>query len=142
MADRSFRRFQAWQSCHSLTIHTYQATSLWPAHERFGLIAQARRAAVSAELNIAEGAAKRGPAEFARFLDISQGSLNELECLFEVARDVGCLDAPAWRRLESRRHVAARAVVRLYQAMRRAAGEKGRPLSSAAAIGRSTAADR
>lgn len=119
MPDRSYRRFQAWQACHAFTMQVYQATAAWPPQERFGLVSQVRRAAVSAEVNIAEGSAKRGRAEFARFLDISQGSLSELECLLEVARDVKCLDHASWHEMEASRRTAARAVAVLYQALRR-----------------------
>ncbi len=52
------------------------------------MIAQARRAAFSAAANIAEGAAKRGPREFRRFLDISVGSLAELSYILRLAKEL------------------------------------------------------
>ena len=67
-------RLKAWNACHDLVLEIYRKTSGWPVRERYGLTAQARRAAYSAAANIAEGSAKRGGAEFRRFLDISLGS--------------------------------------------------------------------
>src|SRR5687768_12904487 len=53
-------RLRAWQLCHQLALAVYAATDGWPSDERYGLIAQARRAAHSAAANIAEGWAKHG----------------------------------------------------------------------------------
>jgi four helix bundle protein len=64
---------------------------VWPADERFGLVSQIRRAAVSIPTNIAEGAAKRGSGEFRRFLDIALGSQTEVRYLLRLAGDLGYL---------------------------------------------------
>ena len=77
LMEPPYRRFVAWQRCHELALAIYRATEHFPSAERFGLAAQARRAAFSAAANIVEGSAKRGSAEFARYLDMSIGSLNE-----------------------------------------------------------------
>lgn len=70
----------------------YAGTADWPKSELYGLVSQIRRAAVSAEANIAEGAAKRGRRELRRFLDISLGSLAEVACLLRIAVDLGYLN--------------------------------------------------
>ena len=87
----AFERLEAWRRCHELSLAVYRVTARWPSAERFGLTSQVRRAAVSAEANIAEGAAKRGRAEFRRYLDISIGSLSELACLLQLAADLGLI---------------------------------------------------
>ncbi|MDH4348180.1 MAG: four helix bundle protein, partial [Gemmatimonadota bacterium] len=84
-----FERLEAWRGCHELTLAVYSVTNTWPRHEQYGLISQSRRAAASAATNIAEGSAKRGPAEFRRYLDIVLGSLSELAYLLMLARDLG-----------------------------------------------------
>ena len=84
-----YERLAAWQRCHELTLAVYRTSSEWPPIERFGLVTQARRAAGSACANIAEGSAKRGSAEFRRFLDISLGSLAELSYWLRLAKDLG-----------------------------------------------------
>jgi len=79
------KRFLAWQECHKLVLAVYKATECFPKHETYGLTSQLRRAALSAAVNIVEGASKKGRNEFRRFLDISLGSLSEVEYELEVA---------------------------------------------------------
>ena len=59
-------RLKSWFACHTLALATYRMTSRWPQREVYGLTSQARKAGYSAAANIAEGAAKRGTAEFRR----------------------------------------------------------------------------
>jgi four helix bundle protein len=77
-----YERLAAWQKSHRLVLLVYRATSKWPKTELYGLVSQARRAAFSIPLNIAEGSAKRGSREFRRFLDIALGSFSELAYCF------------------------------------------------------------
>lgn len=90
---RDFKNFVVWQQAHLLTIAVYQASSCFPADERYGLQSQLRRATVSIEANIAEGAGRRSPFDFARFLDIARASVAEVECELLLARDLGYIDA-------------------------------------------------
>ncbi len=78
------KRFLAWQECNKLVLAVYKTTASFPKHELYGLTSQARRAAFSAAANIAEGASRKGRNELRRFLDISLGSLAELEYALEV----------------------------------------------------------
>ncbi|HEX9705316.1 MAG TPA: four helix bundle protein [Gemmatimonadales bacterium] len=70
-----YERFDAWRTCHELVLATYRLSATFPKHELYGVVSQMRRAAFSAAAHIAEGAAKRGRAEFRRYLDITLGSL-------------------------------------------------------------------
>jgi len=112
-----YERFEAWKSCHRLTLETYRATGRWPKHEAFGLVSQARRAAASAATNIAEGSAKRGPREFRRYLDIALGSLAELSYLFRLAADLGYLTPAEYETLEALRNNAGRLTWGLYRSL-------------------------
>jgi four helix bundle protein len=67
--------------------------------------------------HIAEGAAKRGGAEFRRYLDISVGSLAELACLLRLALDLGFVEPEDAVELNSVREVAAKLTWRLYRSM-------------------------
>lgn len=69
----------------------YDLTQKFPSQERYGLIRQLRRAAVSVPANIAEGAARNTRKEFIQFLHISQGSLSELDTHLELANRLGYL---------------------------------------------------
>ena len=113
-------RLEAWKLCHELVLAVYAATASFPKHELYGLTAQARRAAFSAAVNIAEGAAKRGSAEFRRFIDISIGSLAELAYVLRLVRDLKLLSEDDCARLEALRGRAGFMTWRLYRAMTRA----------------------
>ncbi len=116
--SRPYERFQAWAACHQLVLAVYRETAAWPKSEMYGLTAQARRAAFSAALNIAEGSAKRGAKEFRRYLDMSLGSLSELACILVIARDVAVMDGSAFGELEIHRDHASRLTWGLYRALR------------------------
>ena len=90
------KRFLAWQECHKLVLAIYKTTECFPKHETYGLTSQLRRAALSAAVNIVEGAAKKGRNEFRRFLDISLGSLSEVEYELEVAAALRYLKEEAY----------------------------------------------
>jgi four helix bundle protein len=115
----AFERLDAWHRCHELTLALYLITREWPSSERYGLVSQVRRAAVSVEANIAEGAGKRGPVEFRRYLDISLGSLSELGCLLRIATDLKLLNQPDSERINGIREKASQVTWRLYQSMAR-----------------------
>jgi four helix bundle protein len=86
MLVSTHRDLTVWQKSIELCAAVYSETRSLPAVERFGLTAQARRAAVSIASNIAEGAARSSPREFLRFLFIARGSLAELETQLEIAK--------------------------------------------------------
>ncbi len=69
--------------------------------------------------NIAEGAAKRGPREFGRYLDIALGSLAELACQLMLARDLGVMPTSEWEQVNQTRETASKLTWRLYQAIRK-----------------------
>jgi four helix bundle protein len=88
-----FIRLRTWTAAHELSLRVYRATREFPSEERFGLVAQLRRAACSIEANIAEGAGRRSQADFRRFLDIASGSASEVHCHLLISRDLDLLPA-------------------------------------------------
>ena len=78
------RDLLVWQEAMKLVAAVYRETTAFPKEERYGLISQTRRAAVSIPTNIAEGAARNSTRELAQFLGIASGSLAELETELEV----------------------------------------------------------
>ena len=119
-----FERLEAWKVCHQLALTIYRTTELFPRQELYGVTSQARRAAFSIPANIAEGSAKRGPAEFRRFLDISLGSLAELAYVLIFVRDRGLVSPEEWQELEKLRRRAGFLVWRLYDSLRRSLKRK------------------
>ncbi len=83
------KKLNAWIKSFNLVKELYSTTKLFPAEEKFGLISQIRRAAVSVPVNIAEGSARKGKKEFIHFLHISLGSLTELDTLILLSQDLG-----------------------------------------------------
>ncbi len=82
-------QLEAWKVAMQLVKSVYQMTSDFPAEERFGLSQQMRRAAVSIPSNLAEGAARNGTKEYARFISIARGSLSELETQLKISVMLG-----------------------------------------------------
>src|SRR5699024_6287659 len=80
---RAHEELDVYQLSMRLCVQLYAETRFFPITERFGLVTQIHRAAVSIPVNIAEGAARRSKKEFARFLSMSRGSANELCVLLE-----------------------------------------------------------
>lgn len=86
MRMRRYQDLEVWQRAMDLAVTTYQLTASYPDAERYGLISQTRRAAVSIPCNIAEGQGRSQPGEFLNQLSVARGSLQELETLAILAK--------------------------------------------------------
>lgn len=86
---KAFVDLIVWQKAHAFTLQIYGITQKFSRHEMFGLTSQMRRAAVSIAANIAEGFKKKGKLDKVRFLNISQGSLEECRYYLLLANDLG-----------------------------------------------------
>ncbi len=75
----NFRQLQIWKEGMDVTKQVYLLLAKFPSSEKFGLISQISRCAVSVPSNIAEGSSRSSDKEFAHFLSIALGSLFELE---------------------------------------------------------------
>jgi four helix bundle protein len=95
-----YRQLSVWKRAHGLALRIYHATRRFPDTERYGLIAQLRRAAISVVSNMAEGSGRQSDRELARFLRIARGSVCELECQLLLARDLGFLKSEEWMALD------------------------------------------
>lgn len=76
---RSYKDLVAWQKAIALAKLIYNLTKKYPAEEKFGLVAQMRRVAVSIPSNIAEGQAQHTTGEFIQFVSHAEGSVAELD---------------------------------------------------------------
>ena len=89
-----YRQLIVWQKAMQLAKRAYELTGRYPTDERFGLISQMRRAAVSVPSNIAEGQARRSPREFALFLSHAEGSLAEFETQLLLSLELSYCSKP------------------------------------------------
>ena len=85
----SFKDLLVWQKGMALATIIYRITRSFPNEEKFGLVAQKRRAAVSIPSNIAEGQARHTTKEFIQFIYHAEGSVAELETQLLLAVDLG-----------------------------------------------------
>jgi four helix bundle protein len=90
-----------WQKGIELVKEIYKLTNPFPSDEKYGLVSQMRRAAVSVPSNIAEGQARHTTREFIQFLSHAEGSLAELDTQITVSTELGyCAPASAVRAQE------------------------------------------
>ena len=120
-----FDRLEAGKAGYALALAVYDATEKFPKREWYGLASQGRRAAFSIPLNLAEGSAKRGVAEFRRFVDIAIGSLSELVIVLRLSRDRGMISDEQWNDLRKLMDDAGKLTHRLAQGLDRRR-ERGR----------------
>jgi four helix bundle protein len=85
----NYKKLLVWQKAHELAINIYKLTEDFPKTEKFGIISQLRRSALSVPTNIVEGYGRRSKTELSRFIDIARGSLAETEYLLEFSREIG-----------------------------------------------------
>lgn len=88
MGIERFEQLEVWQEAHQMVLLVYRETGVLPTEEKFGLISQMCRSAVSVPANIAEGFKRRSAAEKIRFYNIAQASLEELRYYFILCRDL------------------------------------------------------
>ena len=87
----TFEDLVVWKKTHALVLEIYRMTRDYPKDEKFSLVSQMRRAAVSIAANIAEGFKKRTLRDKSNFYNISQGSLEELRYYLILSADLGYL---------------------------------------------------
>jgi four helix bundle protein len=88
---QNFKDLILWQEAHKLTLKVYSLTKTFPKEEVFGMTSQLRRASSSIPCNIAEGCGRYTSKDFANFLQIALGSVNETDYLLILARDLNYL---------------------------------------------------
>jgi len=86
---KNFTDLLVWQNGHNLVLQIYKLTKKFPQEERFGLIDQVRRAAVSITSNIAEGFGRIKYNDKAHFYTMALGSVYEVQNQILIAKDVG-----------------------------------------------------
>ncbi len=93
MQISSYKNLIVWQEARNLTVLIYELTEKFPKSEEFGLKNQMRRASVSVMAQLAEGWLRKSKKNKLHYIEISEGSLLELESHAEVASAVKYWDA-------------------------------------------------
>ncbi|MBE6992613.1 MAG: four helix bundle protein [Ruminococcaceae bacterium] len=88
---KNYTDLVVWQKSMDLVVEIYSLTKLLPEDERFGLVSQMRRSAVSIPSNIAEGHTRSSRRDFLRFLSIARGSKSELQTQLLICEKVNLL---------------------------------------------------
>jgi len=91
---RDYKDLQVWQKGMALAKQIYQMTQAFPSEEKFGIVSQMRRAAVSVPSNIAEGQTRNTTGEFVQFLSHAEGSLAELDTQVRLSVTLGFCRQP------------------------------------------------
>lgn len=112
---KGYRDLIVWQRSMDLVEEVYLLTKLLPDEEKFGLVSQLRRCAVSIPSNIAEGKARSTRREYARFLQISYASSAELGTQIEILERTKLVDAITLKRANSLLDETMRMLRRLIQ---------------------------
>jgi four helix bundle protein len=95
----NFQKLEVWQEAIRFADDVYGVTKHFPKDERFGLVNQMRRAAVSISSNLAEGASRHSKVDFARFVEIAVGSTFEVVSQAHIARAQDYLGEEDFRKL-------------------------------------------
>ena len=98
-ALKSYKDLIVYQKGYNLALDVYRVTKDYPQDERFGLISQMRRSAVSIPINIAEGYRRNSINEYIQFVHIAYGSCGELETLIALSRDLEFIDKDRFTKL-------------------------------------------
>ena len=86
------QKLDVYSSSRAFAFECYKLTKTLPSDEKFGMISQIRRAALSVHLNIAEGASRKSELERKRYYEIARGSMIEIDAALDIANDLKYLN--------------------------------------------------
>lgn len=92
---QNYQSLKIWQKAVEIVKRIYQVSEHLPKTEQFGITMQMKRSSVSIVSNVAEGASRKSPVDFRRFLEIALGSAFELEAQVIICKELKFLDAEA-----------------------------------------------
>lgn len=119
---RNYKDLKVWQKGIKLVTEIYKITKNFPDDEKFGLVNQMRRNAVSIPSNTAEGRERGHTNEFIRFLYISLGSCAELETQLVISNKLGYIDSKIYDRLSEMLNYITRMISNLIKSLKNRSG--------------------
>ncbi|MCW9054593.1 MAG: four helix bundle protein [Candidatus Pacebacteria bacterium] len=98
--SKSYENLDIWKNGTDFATLVYKVTLDFPKSEQFGITSQLRRAVVSAPLNIAEGSSRTSKKDYARFIEIAIGSLNEVVSLLVISKNLDYLTVQKYEEMK------------------------------------------
>lgn len=86
------RNLDVYKFSRKFLVECYKLTKAFPPEQKFGMISQIRRAALSIHLNIAEGSSRKSESERKRYFEIARGSVIEIDAALDIAKDIDYLN--------------------------------------------------
>jgi four helix bundle protein len=86
--EKAHKKLKVYNESLKLAKQVYEETKNLPKEEKFGLVQQMRRCAVSILSNLAEGSARQGNKEAIQFLSIARGSISELDAQIQLCQEL------------------------------------------------------
>jgi len=96
---KNFTELKVWQKAHKITLEIYKITNSFPVYEKYCLVSQIRRAAISVPSNLVEGFHKHSNKESVRFCYYSLASLEEMKYQLLIARDLDYINAKRYNEI-------------------------------------------
>jgi four helix bundle protein len=125
-----FKSFTIYNDAKAFRRLIRKEISAFPVQERYRLIDQIERAALSIVLNIAEGSAKKSDSEFCRYLEIAIASANEVAAAIDCAHDDGLIQTDSAQKIELQAELLAKRIGTFMKVLRNAVSSKAKkPLS-------------
>ena len=93
MYTYNFEKLEVWQLARKFVVKIYSATSIFPTEEKYGMVSQLRRAAISVCSNLAEGSSRSGLRDQLHFYNISYSSLMEVLNQLIISMDLGWINS-------------------------------------------------
>ena len=121
----NYKNLHIWQEGIKLARRIYEVTRTFPANEKFGIVSQMTRAAVSIPSNIAEGAGRNSKKEFANFLSIAVGSIFELHTQIVICEQIGYIDEKTAQELDNQTFTLQQQITAFKQKLEGSAPRQG-----------------
>ena len=112
---KTYKELEVYKEGYKLTKEVYKMTKRYPEEEKYVITSQIRRAAISVVLNISEGYGRKSKEDFKRFLKISYGSINEVETLIELSKDLEYIEEEKYREIIERYNVLGKRMYTLIE---------------------------
>ena len=113
----NYKELKVWQESVDFVVEIYRISTKFPIEEKFGIISQIRRAAVSIPSNIAEGATAKSTKTFSKFIAIARGSLSEVETQLLISYKLGFIVKEVYTKIIERTEEISRMLAGLQHSL-------------------------